>query len=452
MTITNSTIRSSTNGDGTTTEFAVSFPFYDETELVVILIEADGTEVTQSLTTHYTVSGGDGTTGTITMVTAPAVGERLVRYRSSPLTQETDYADGDAFPADSHEAALDRLTMQNQEQADRLARALTLSESTEVVGSLTMEEPVAGRALQWNSTENGIENSSSNLETLEANVAADAAQTALDRIATAADVVATNANVVSAAASASAALIAAASNLYSSVENKSADFSVTSADDGKMFVVDTSGGDVEVTMPDIATDVSEGFRVAFAKSDVANTLTINRANEDTINGQTSYIMTGDTEVATMVADENSPDNWFVFGASTTLAGQGLTKDGATISLAGGVAIDIDGNVSGHGAVIVTDATGTRTLSADDNGKIIRMTHASANAVTLPETSTEAIPTGFQCMIVQSGAGAMTVDTEGTDTNNGAAMQLTAAAQYSPMTVLKVVAGSPNAYETFGAFS
>lgn len=197
MTITNNTIRTSTNGDGTTVGFAVSFPFYDESELVVILIDVDGNEVTQTLTTDYTVSGGNGATGTITMVIPPASGERLVRYRSSPLTQETDYADGDAFPADSHEAALDRLTMQNQEQADKLARALTLSESSEVAGSLSMEEPAAGRGLKWNATEDGIINTSVNLDTLEAEIAANSAQTALDRIATAADVVLTNADVVS---------------------------------------------------------------------------------------------------------------------------------------------------------------------------------------------------------------------------------------------------------------
>ncbi|MCP4544343.1 MAG: hypothetical protein GY832_45105 [Chloroflexi bacterium] len=159
MTITNTTIRASTNGDGTTTSFAVAYPFYDASNLVVILVNASGVETTQTLGTHYTVTGGAGSTGTVEMITAPASGERLVRYRKLPITQETDYADGDAFPADSHEAALDRLTMQNQEQADKLSRAVTLSESTTATGDLIMAEPAAGRALKWNATADGIINS-----------------------------------------------------------------------------------------------------------------------------------------------------------------------------------------------------------------------------------------------------------------------------------------------------
>ncbi len=194
MTISNNTIRLSTNGDGVTTVFPVSFPFYEESDLVVVLIASDDTEAVQTLTTDYTVSGGAGSTGTITMVTAPAAGERLVRYRVSPLTQETDYAEGDAFPADSHEAALDRLTMQNQEQADKLARIPALSESTEVSGALSMEEPVAGRGLKWNTTADGIINTDADWDVLGTSVIADAAQVALDKIATAADVVSTNAD------------------------------------------------------------------------------------------------------------------------------------------------------------------------------------------------------------------------------------------------------------------
>lgn len=202
MTITNSTIRLSTDGDGTTVVFPASFPFYEEGELVVILVAADGTEMMQSLTTHYTVAGGDGLAGSITMVLPPPAGQRVVRYRASPLTQETDYAEGDAFPADSHEAALDKLTMQNQEQADKLARSLSLPETSEVSGDVLIDEPVAGRPLKWNAAADGIENGAIDLEILETNVATDAAQVALDRMATAADVVTTSADATASGADA----------------------------------------------------------------------------------------------------------------------------------------------------------------------------------------------------------------------------------------------------------
>ena len=68
--------------NGSTTAFAVTWPFFETDDLVVILISSDGSEAVQTITTEYTVSGGtdsDGlpATGTVTMVTAPAVGQQL---------------------------------------------------------------------------------------------------------------------------------------------------------------------------------------------------------------------------------------------------------------------------------------------------------------------------------------------------------------------------------------
>lgn len=186
MSVTNETTRISTNGDGTTLLFTVPFSFFDKTELVVLLVRADGSEVAQTLAANYTVAGGCGSTGALTLNTAPANGERLVVYRSSLAPQQV--------------SELDRVIMRNEEQDDKLDRALCLSESSEFSGPLQMEDPVAGRALKWNAAEDAIVNTSVDLEVLEADVAAAAAQTALDRIATGSDVVTSNADVVQTAA------------------------------------------------------------------------------------------------------------------------------------------------------------------------------------------------------------------------------------------------------------
>lgn len=61
-------------------------------------------------------------------------------------------------------------------------------------------------------------------------------------------------------------------------------------------------------------------------------------------------------------------------------------------------------------VIVTEATTTRTLSASDNGKIIYCT--SGSAVTI-DTAT-GLGAGFNCTIIQGGAGKVTVN-QGTST-------------------------------------
>lgn len=62
-------------------------------------------------------------------------------------------------------------------------------------------------------------------------------------------------------------------------------------------------------------------------------------------------------------------------------------------------------------------TGTaRTLAASDHGQIIRCSNGSAVTITCDD----ALPVGFHCLVVQEGAGAVTVDAEGTDTCNGGA--------------------------------
>lgn len=58
--------------------------------------------------------------------------------------------------------------------------------------------------------------------------------------------------------------------------------------------------------------------------------------------------------------------------------------------------------------IFTDATTARTLSASDRDAYIRMTNASANAVTLPPNATVAIPIGTRVWIEQAGAGRTTL--------------------------------------------
>jgi hypothetical protein len=58
--------------------------------------------------------------------------------------------------------------------------------------------------------------------------------------------------------------------------------------------------------------------------------------------------------------------------------------------------------------IFSDATTARTLSAGDRDAYIRMTNASANAVTLPPNATVAIPVGTRVWVEQAGAGRTTI--------------------------------------------
>ena len=144
MTVSTTIIKSSHNGNGSTTTFAYNFKIFADTDLVVIIRSSTGTETTKSLSTHYTVSGaGDASGGSITFTSGntPASGETVVIRRNVPQTQAIDYIANDPFPAETNEEGLDRTTMiaqQVSEEADRsikLSRTNTMTSTEFTVGA-----------------------------------------------------------------------------------------------------------------------------------------------------------------------------------------------------------------------------------------------------------------------------------------------------------------------------
>lgn len=145
------------SGNGATTAFATVFAFNVSSELVVTLTDSSGTDTVQTITTHYTVTGGSGSTGTVTFLTAPASGYTVTIERVTPLTQSVDYVENDSFPAESHEGALDKLTRIVQEMDYANRRALLYSATSGIV-DLALPNPTAGYFLRWNGAEDGLEN------------------------------------------------------------------------------------------------------------------------------------------------------------------------------------------------------------------------------------------------------------------------------------------------------
>lgn len=130
MTISSTTNRVNFNGNGVTTAFAVSFPFFATSDLVVKeTVIATGAETTKALNTHYTVAGtldadGKYPTGTVNYITAPASGVRVTIYRDPPRTQLTDFVDNEALRASTLEIMADRLVALVQRVADVVTRSL----------------------------------------------------------------------------------------------------------------------------------------------------------------------------------------------------------------------------------------------------------------------------------------------------------------------------------------
>jgi len=160
MSISNTTNKVIYQGDGSTTEFPFSFRIFEETDLVVSLYEiATGIETELTLNSDYTVTINGDNGGTVIMATAPSSSYKLIIKRILPLTQETDYVEGDPFPAESHERALDKLTMITQQLDEEIDRTIKLDATqTNVETILPIPEPM--KYLRWNSRADELENAS----------------------------------------------------------------------------------------------------------------------------------------------------------------------------------------------------------------------------------------------------------------------------------------------------
>lgn len=133
----------------------VNFYFFTKDELLVLNTSAsDGSNVTLTLNTDYTVTGaGNESGGTVTMVSG-TVGDTVTIMRKVPATQNTDYTFNGAFTATSHESALDKLTMRSQQIEESISRAIRLRKDE--LGSDSFELPSLGdrkgKLLRFNAT------------------------------------------------------------------------------------------------------------------------------------------------------------------------------------------------------------------------------------------------------------------------------------------------------------
>ena len=119
MTVTTTNSKTEQLADGVQDVFPYSFVLPDETWLQVYY---DSTLILSG----YTVDGiGDPSGGDVTFTTAPPAGVTVTLLRVAPETQQVDYQPYDSFPAETHEDALDKLTMISQQLQEQIDRAVT---------------------------------------------------------------------------------------------------------------------------------------------------------------------------------------------------------------------------------------------------------------------------------------------------------------------------------------
>lgn len=131
--------------NGSTTAFPVPFRYDSPADLRATRLLADGTQVTLVNGTDFTATPGPTTAGgTLTLTAAGPAGARLTIIRQTARAQTADYVTNGPFDAESHERALDKAMLVNQEQDTDLARAFKVPRG-EVGPSLPPAASRAGR-------------------------------------------------------------------------------------------------------------------------------------------------------------------------------------------------------------------------------------------------------------------------------------------------------------------
>ena len=142
----------------TQTAFTVNFEFFDEADLNFYV---DGT--LKTISTHYTVSGGDGTTGTINTTSGNSVvgitgGSTVVITRSIAFARTTDFPSSGAFEVATLNTELDRFTAIAADISDETSRSMQLADQDSAVSmTLPLKADRVGTVLGFNATTGAVE-------------------------------------------------------------------------------------------------------------------------------------------------------------------------------------------------------------------------------------------------------------------------------------------------------
>ena len=120
--------------NSTEVSYTVTFPFFEPEHLRVIVTDAEGNSIPLAIGSDFAVAGSSVTTSLPWDET-----HRVTIYREVPVKQTTSYQEGGAFPAASHERALDLLTMIVQQVTRRMERSLAVSVADDALDTMSVK-------------------------------------------------------------------------------------------------------------------------------------------------------------------------------------------------------------------------------------------------------------------------------------------------------------------------
>jgi hypothetical protein len=346
-------------GNGSTSAYSWPYKLFAAGDLkVYTVVIATGVETLQTSggagTYDYTISvAGDYSGATVTLNNNLPTTHKVFLTRVQALEQATDYIEGDAFPAETHEQTLDKIVLQLQQHEEQLKRALKFKQSTATRSEPAIPELAANKLIKVNSAGTGFETQDTVDVSTIAGIAADV--TTVSGIASDVSAVAADATDIGTVATNIASVNTVATNINDVIKV---------ADD-----LNEAISEVETVANDLNEATSEIEVVANSIADV-NTVgnATNIANISTVAGQ----ITPTNNISTLAGI--APD-------ITTLAGtSGLTTLAASagdISTLAGINADIT-------AVAAID--GEVTTVANNIGQVQNFAQAYRISATAPTTS------------------------------------------------------------------
>ena len=153
ITIANNNPRIAYTATASQTAFTVPFEFFDASDLNVFI-----NETLKTITTHYTVSGGNGSTGTVTLTSGATVNDKILITRDVTLERTTDFPTSGPFQVASLNTELDKIIAMMADLNDLAGRGIQLADSDSAVSVILPNVTGrAGKVLAFNSSTGAVE-------------------------------------------------------------------------------------------------------------------------------------------------------------------------------------------------------------------------------------------------------------------------------------------------------
>jgi hypothetical protein len=350
----------------TQTSFSVPFEFFNDSDLSVYV-----DDVLKTITTHYTVSGGDGSTGTITMsVTGAAGGSTVVISRSIAIERTSDFVTGVDINRAALNTQLDTLTAIAADNQDKANRSITAPNSeVNPVLELPDADTRKGKLIGFNETTGNIELSATLADgnTL-ASISGD--------IATLADIEdgtdATDAIQTVAGISSNVTTVAGISSNVTSVAGNESNINTVAADETDIGTVASSIASVNTAAANITEiqNASANAATATTKAAEAATSASNAATSE------SNAATSETNAATSASTATTQA-----GISTTKAAESAASAAAALASENAAATS-----ESNASTSESNASNSATLSEASRIASVAAQAAAETAETNAETA------------------------------------------------------------------